>query len=283
MLNAHYSTFEHICRQDVETTLRRSDLSGEQRRHYLCHVIEARAYHIFKQEPSQLCGEIAQQDLAHYFRLLAKEQNLQELGCLCPDQTAATLRQGPFPPLQEAIADWPVATIVQQIREELEYASLRGGASTREPIYTGDWWSINLFDSSLDTPCPASRLFPKSLNLILNTKAMQRSLQLVNSTDTEGPSLIARLSCIGPHSRIEPHFGVNLWKTRIHLPIQIPPQHCFIVGYTEQRQWQKDQALILDDTYLHAVVNDSEQARIVLLVDIIHPKINQELWDALMR
>lgn len=281
MLNRHYTDLEQVSRQEVETVLQRGHLSHQQRRHYLCHVIEARAYHIFKQDPTALCEALTRNDLDHYIQLLAQEQDLAICGCLCPEAAAAPLRRGPFPDLYHAIADWPVEQMAKTVGAELKQARLRGGASTREPIYTGDWWSINLFDSSLEQPCPAARLFPETLKLLLQTEAMQRSLKLLQQGGHHKPALIARLSCIGPQSRIEPHFGVNLWKTRIHLPIQIPDRDCFITGYNEQQQWRPHHTLILDDTYLHAVVNASEEPRIVLLVDIIHPAIDNQRWSEL--
>ena len=66
---------------------------------------------------------------------------------------------------------------------------------------------------------------------------------------------------------------------RLHLPVHIPPNNCFILAGTEQRTWLPDQALFLDDTYLHAVVNGSDQSRIVLLIDIIHPDATEaQVW-----
>lgn len=274
MLSDHYHALQHVSLQEAQINLSRLDLSRDHRIRYVCQIIEAHAYKIFRDKPSALCNQLRSGIFPELFELLAREQRLKQIGCFCPDEDAGELRQGGFPALQDAINDWPVATLVAEVRHELQRICDRGGASTREPIYTGDWWSINLFDSTLPSGCPAASLFPKTLDLLLNTQAMKKSLKIVQAKPESTPPLIARLSCLGPRSRIEPHFGMNLWKTRVHLPIRVPDSKCFILAGYEQREWQEGAPIFLDDTYLHAVANESDAVRIVLIIDIIHPSAN---------
>jgi hypothetical protein len=279
MLSDHYQALAHVTRYELKAKLQNPGWSNQQRVEYIARVIEARAYQIFRVNPEALCNRLQSDEFVDLFALLASEQRLDQIGCFCLEPEAAHLRKGAFPALEHAIADWPVAEIIEQARKELQRARLLGGAITREPIYTGDWRGINLFDSIIDSGCPAARLFPNTLKLLLSTEAMQRSLQIVSKDPKRLPSLIVRVSNIGPQTRIEPHFGVGLWKMRLHLPVHIPPDNCFILAGSEQRTWLPDQALFLDDTYLHAVVNGSNQSRIVLLIDIIHPDATEaQVW-----
>lgn len=271
MLSDHYQNLGHVSMLELEENLSTLASTRNRRIDYICRVIEARAYQVFKQAPKALCEELNSEYFSGLFSLLAREQQIDQVGCFCPDIEAAPLRQGGFPNIKEAIADWPVAELVEQARDELQQTGQRGGSSTREPIYTGGWWSINLFDSSIENQCPAEVLFPKTLELLRGTNIMKRSLRIVKKAQSESQRLIARLSCLGAQTRIEPHFGLNLWKTRLHIPIHIPSDNCFIIAGKEQRNWVENQILTLDDTYLHAVSNNSTETRIILLVDVINP------------
>jgi hypothetical protein len=283
MLTDHYKTLGSVSKHEIRSHLSQASLSKEQRVRYLCQVIEAKAYEIFASEPAKLCSRLQSDLFTELYESLANEQGLSQKGFYCPEPDAARLREGAFPSLQDYIKDWPISKITEQLEEEIRLARLVGGSTTREPIYTGQWWSVNLFDSSGQDRCPAAGLFPETLRLLLQAEEMQRSLDIVSTAPDKLPTLIARISWLGPHTRIEPHFGVNFWKTRLHLPIWIPKDNCFIVAGTEQRIWEKHQPLFLDDTYLHAVINWSQEPRIVLLIDIIHPKAAREEVRALVK
>ena len=42
------------------------------------------------------------------------------------------------------------------------------------------------------------------------------------------------------------------------------------------REWHEGSAVVLDDSYVHEVWNDSEESRVVLLLDLWHPDVRRE-------
>ena len=78
-------------------------------------------------------------------------------------------------------------------------------------------------------------------------------------------------------------------RLRVHLGLSIPPSPtagvvgttrssacCGIIVAGIEREWHAGAALVLDDSYAHAVWNDATDAsRVVLLVDIWHPDISK--------
>jgi aspartyl/asparaginyl beta-hydroxylase (cupin superfamily) len=101
----------------------------------------------------------------------------------------------------------------------------------------------------------------------------------------------AFFSTLHANSRIAPHHGPMNFRLRVHLPLVVPEmtpatatadgertQRSSAVGINvggiEQR-WEEGSALVLDDSYVHHVWNDTMQARVILLVDIWHPDLSR--------
>lgn len=93
-------------------------------------------------------------------------------------------------------------------------------------------------------------------------------------------------STLHPHSKIEPHTSPMNFRLRIHLPLMVPKvektttsddddEHppCGIRVGPLTRPWVEGQALVLDDAYRHAVWNETDTARVLLLVDVWHPDV----------
>ncbi|NNC38465.1 MAG: aspartyl/asparaginyl beta-hydroxylase domain-containing protein [Acidimicrobiales bacterium] len=85
----------------------------------------------------------------------------------------------------------------------------------------------------------------------------------------------AMFSILEPGGVITPHrdYG-NLFLT-MHFGLIIPPS-----GYMEvanmQRNWQAGKALVFDSSYNHQAVNDSDQSRVILLVDFLNPDMSDQ-------
>lgn len=84
----------------------------------------------------------------------------------------------------------------------------------------------------------------------------------------KGPSVM--FSVLAPKTRIPPHTGSSNVRTTVHLPLIVPPGCGFRVG-GETREWRKGEAWAFDDTIEHEAWNDSDQRRIILILDAWNP------------
>lgn len=73
--------------------------------------------------------------------------------------------------------------------------------------------------------------------------------------------------------QIKPHrdYG-NLYLT-LHLALDIPGRAWMKVG-AEKVYWEEGKAVIFDTSYEHEVLNESQEPRLVLIVDFPHPALN---------
>lgn len=83
----------------------------------------------------------------------------------------------------------------------------------------------------------------------------------------------AFLSRLAPRTRIPPHNGVTNARITVHLPLFVPPGCGFRVG-GETREWVEGRAWAFDDTIEHEAWNDSEQPRLILIVDGWNPRLD---------
>jgi hypothetical protein len=97
-----------------------------------------------------------------------------------------------------------------------------------------------------------------------------------------GYSFFSRLHA---HSRIAAHCAPMNLRLRLHLPLFVPTksiatsasdQKCCLRVGKQTREWVPGQALVFDDAYEHEVWNDTDQERVLLLVDVWHPDISKE-------
>ena len=72
---------------------------------------------------------------------------------------------------------------------------------------------------------------------------------------------------------IEPHLGPTNMRLRCHLGINIPEGDCGLTVGGETRRWREGECLVFDDSLLHESWNRTEQARVVLIVDLWHPDL----------
>jgi aspartyl/asparaginyl beta-hydroxylase (cupin superfamily) len=83
----------------------------------------------------------------------------------------------------------------------------------------------------------------------------------------------AFFSILAPGKVIPSHKGITKGLLRCHLGLIIPPEpeQCFMEVGGVRCTWREGQVLIFDDTYPHAVRNDTNQERVVLLFDFPRP------------
>ncbi|MCC6918733.1 MAG: aspartyl/asparaginyl beta-hydroxylase domain-containing protein [Alphaproteobacteria bacterium] len=125
--------------------------------------------------------------------------------------------------------------------------------------YSDKWSSLFLWQDGLPVAENHKR-FPK-------TAAALAALPMAN---LEGFCPTAMFSALKPGARIPPHTGETNARLIVHLPLVIPPNCSYRVGY-EWRRWVEGECLVFDDSIEHEARNDSDQMRIVLIFDIWNP------------
>lgn len=83
----------------------------------------------------------------------------------------------------------------------------------------------------------------------------------------------AFFSVLAPGTYIPPHVGVSKAIMTCHLGLTVPRDaaQCRMRVANRTVQWQAGKAMIFDDTYEHEVANDSDETRVVLLIQFRRP------------
>ena len=83
----------------------------------------------------------------------------------------------------------------------------------------------------------------------------------------------AWFSILAPGYRIPPHTGVTKGILRAHLGLIIPKEaeRCRIRVGDEWKSWAPGKIFVIDDTYEHEVRNETDEERVVLLLDFNRP------------
>jgi aspartyl/asparaginyl beta-hydroxylase (cupin superfamily) len=115
---------------------------------------------------------------------------------------------------------------------------------------------------------------PVEKNLV-RCPATAAALAQVDAVQIAGICPNVMFSVLQPKTRIPPHHGESNARLVAHLPLVVPPNCWFRVGY-DYREWKEGEVLIFDDTIEHEAANDSEQLRVVLLFDIWNPFLSVE-------
>jgi aspartyl/asparaginyl beta-hydroxylase (cupin superfamily) len=83
-----------------------------------------------------------------------------------------------------------------------------------------------------------------------------------------GPTVL--FSVLAPHTTIPAHSSVTNARLVVHLPLIVPDGCRFRVG-NETRPWREGKAWVFDDTIDHEAWNDSDDYRVILMIDIWNP------------
>jgi aspartyl/asparaginyl beta-hydroxylase (cupin superfamily) len=100
-----------------------------------------------------------------------------------------------------------------------------------------------------------------------------QALALVDRVEIAGLCPNAMFSVLAPGTRIPPHTGETNARLVAHLPLIVPPDCSFRVGY-DWRRWERGKVLVFDDTIEHEARNDSDQQRVVLIFDVWNPLLS---------
>lgn len=89
----------------------------------------------------------------------------------------------------------------------------------------------------------------------------------------DGASPNVMFSLLAPRTRIPAHSGVANTRLVCHLPLIVPPGCGFRVGESV-REWRSREAFVFDDTIEHEAWNDSDQLRVILILDLWPPALS---------
>jgi aspartyl/asparaginyl beta-hydroxylase (cupin superfamily) len=131
----------------------------------------------------------------------------------------------------------------------------------KELNHNPKWSAIHLLQNGLPVEANA-RHCPKTLETISHMEQPQ----------VPGASPVAMFSLLAPRTRIPPHKGVANTRLVCHLPLIVPPNCGFRCGATT-REWRVGEAFIFDDTIEHEAWNDSDELRVVLIIDLWPPAL----------
>lgn len=94
-----------------------------------------------------------------------------------------------------------------------------------------------------------------------------RALALVPNLET------AFFSILAPGKQIPLHRGITKGMVRAHLGLRVPrdAESCFMDCGDERIVWHEGELVFFDDTYPHAVSNNTDEERAVLLFDFERP------------
>ncbi len=180
-------------------------------------------------------------------------------------------------------ADWPwikdVEARTPAIRAELEaYAAAAAlplvaevsgfdpdseGSRESVPVGRGAWRTVILFANGKWIDATA-RHFPV-------TRACFADLH---------PKANVGFSALDPNSHIEAHVGPNRGALRFPLPIIVPgrPGDCRIRIGDEMVHWREGEAIVFDLKTNHEAWNESDQLRVLLMVEILQPLPRPLSW-----
>ena len=92
--------------------------------------------------------------------------------------------------------------------------------------------------------------------------------------DIPGKAPSVMFSVLAPHTKIPPHHGSSNIRVTVHLPLIVPSGCGFRVG-GDTRLWCEGKPWAFDDTIEHGAWNDSDQPRIILILDAWNPYLTE--------
>lgn len=111
----------------------------------------------------------------------------------------------------------------------------------------------------------------KHCELCPQTAALVDKIPMID-IPTLGPTVL--FSVLKPHAHIPAHTGSTNVRLIAHLPLIVPPGCRFRVG-NETREWREGKAWVFDDTIDHEAWNDSDQIRVIAMIDIWNPYLSE--------
>jgi len=162
----------------------------------------------------------------------------------------------------------------------------KGGEHAEDSLHSGTWdWHSYILNGKRNEKFAAR---------------CPKTAQVVDDLEKEGmlfgtPFGFCFFSTLHGKSAIKAHSGPMNLRLRMHLPLVVPkskdasspspnnntqdskPRPTTGIRVADQtREWHEGSSVVLDDSYVHEVWNDSEESRILFLLDLWHPDVRIE-------
>ena len=208
-------------------------------------------------KPATLKGPVRRRVKRYGKRLTRWLSAYQSRQSLVPDTPFVGNEHFPF--LKEFEDRWE--EIQAEVREVLKFRAQLPGFQEVSPdqyrIATADNWKTLFlygFGSKLETNCKQA---PVTADII----------------GRSGKIHTAFFSILAPGYHIPAHTGVTKGILRAHLGLIIPEERekCRIRVGEQFMNWEEGKVFVIDDTYDHEVWNDTDEERVVLLLDFNRP------------
>jgi aspartate beta-hydroxylase len=210
------------------------------------------------------------QDLDRFYRYLSIHLKLEKPVYTDPLQKPADLFPGlRAQPIHDA-ADFPwMANFTkdfESVRKELlDYSSKMSLAAQPQGMTDEGRWSVLYFYSG-------GRRIEETM------RACPRTAELLESVPGVGDAGNTYLSVLRGGTHIKRHFGRFNTRLRSHIALIVPEGPRIRIG-DEMHEWHEGEWLVFDDSFDHEVWNDSDEERIVLIIDFWHPDLTPaERW-----
>ncbi|KAL3913270.1 MAG: hypothetical protein SGILL_006559 [Bacillariaceae sp.] len=177
-----------------------------------------------------------------------------------------------------------------------DYEESMGGHS-KDTLHSGEWdWHSYMNKGSIQGHFCTH--FPKTADLLHRGLRQRPDESLDSGSDSDErlyPHLLFEgtpfgfcfFSSLSGKSKIQAHTAPMNLRLRLHLPLIVPKPisggnnndkqgprpACGIRVGPFEREWKDGSVMVLDDSYNHEVWNDTDESRVILLVDIWHPDI----------
>ena len=110
-----------------------------------------------------------------------------------------------------------------------------------------------------------------------NCAACPATAAVINACDAAHTAVMgsAYFSMLAPKTHLKAHCGPTNLRLRMHMGIFVP-KGCRIRVHDEVRSWKEGECLLFDDSFEHEVWNDSDEPRLVLIIDVWHPDLKTD-------
>jgi aspartyl/asparaginyl beta-hydroxylase (cupin superfamily) len=120
----------------------------------------------------------------------------------------------------------------------------------------GNWRVLFLYHWGARRALPNARLCPRTVELI---ESVPNVLQ-------------AFFSILEPGKSVPAHRGPTLGTLRYHTALHVPEENPPSIRVKDRRYtWKVGESLLFDDSLEHEVFNESDDVRVVLIVDVMRP------------
>jgi aspartyl/asparaginyl beta-hydroxylase (cupin superfamily) len=166
-----------------------------------------------------------------------------------------------FPWASDLETNWRVfreelATLLPRVRDLPDIQALQGDAMRQFRDPDDDIWKTLIFYDHGRRNAKSCSRCPRTAEIIERIPGMVTAL----------------FSILGPHAHIPAHRGPYNGVLRYHLGLMVPRDgRCQIRVDSDLASWEEGKSIIFDDSFRHEVLNDTDEYRAILFLDIERP------------